>query len=131
LKIISQAGLCNLSIGQVSDFREIFRQIDLDKSGSIDEKELGQLLLSIHIDDLLCTDEYIRELIVKVKSVQKESDIERDALAFTVRVDFTFYYHYYCYYNNHHDHQHRHHYQHHHNHEYLHFTLLTYIPLTS
>jgi hypothetical protein len=60
-------------VGQVSDFREIFRQIDLDNNGSIDEKELLQLLTSIHGDEHLCSETYIRELIIKVKNVQNES----------------------------------------------------------
>lgn len=77
------ATLCNLSVSQVSDFREIFRQIDLDNNGSIDEEELGQLLQSIHNDEHLCSEEYIRELMTKVKAVQVDSNIERDAMEFT------------------------------------------------
>lgn len=62
-----QASICNLSVGQVSDFREIFRQIDLDNNGSIDQNELKQLLTSIHGDENLCSEQYVRELIGRVK----------------------------------------------------------------
>lgn len=86
-----QASLCNLSVGQVSDFREIFRQIDLDNNGSIDESELQQLLRSVHSDDEMCSENYIRELIKKVKNTQQaaaspsiDADDGESLLEFTV-----------------------------------------------
>ena len=84
-----KASLCNLSIGQVSDFREIFRQIDIDNNGSIDESELKLLLASIHTDDEVCPENYIKELIKKVKNIQQEGsphvdDGNNENLEFTV-----------------------------------------------
>ena len=83
---VLQASLCNLSIAQVSDFREIFRQIDLDNNGSIDEQELKQLLTSIHSDDQLCSEDFVRDLMARVKNVQKEVDANDESLEFTVSI---------------------------------------------
>lgn len=77
------AELCNLTVSQVSDFREIFRKIDLDNNGSIDEQELGYLLHSVHEDSHVSSDAYVHDLIAKVKSTQAESDVIKDTLEFT------------------------------------------------
>mmetsp|Transcript_18978 Transcript_18978/g.31707 ORF Transcript_18978/g.31707 Transcript_18978/m.31707 type:complete len:327 (-) Transcript_18978:252-1232(-) len=81
------ASLCNLSIAQVADFREIFRQIDLDNNGSIDEKELKQLLKSIHSDEQLCSEDFVRDLMARVKGVQNkpkdEANEDDSSLEFT------------------------------------------------
>ena len=61
-------------MGQVSDFREIFRQIDLDNNGSIDENELHQLLTSINSDDDMCTPEFVRSLIARVKNLHESTN---------------------------------------------------------
>jgi hypothetical protein len=60
----------------------------LDNNGSIDEQELKQLLTSIHSDDQLCSEDFVRDLMARVKNVQKEVDANDESLEFTVSIYF-------------------------------------------
>jgi Ca2+-binding EF-hand superfamily protein len=68
------AFLAGLPVHQISEFREIFRLVDSNNSGTIDATELQQLMASLHFDDVLVNDKYYSDLISRVHARQKNSD---------------------------------------------------------
>lgn len=67
------AALANLPVSQIEEFREIFRLVDSDGNGSVDVKELKELMTSLHYDSFMLSDEFFAELISRVKEFSGHS----------------------------------------------------------
>lgn len=76
------AFIASLPASQISEFREIFRLVDTDGSGTIDASELRTLMASLHFDDLLLGDEYFEELIARVNSHCEEEHRNNQEFSF-------------------------------------------------